>query len=824
MDVTRTSSAGFVNRQRELDYLRSFVPPHCSESSAIIIKSPSGFGKSALTKRLLSDLPSEVSYVFVDPDIRSSRQDVRIYEGFFIQKMAKALSAMDGNCQSFDSFLRERRWDVVAAKNPIDSLARLPSLATLYESGVDYFKRLTETGEYSADALLASESAIAVGLCADYVESTCRSIRLLTIIREAQHIDYQSLRYILQLNRILPMQQLIIEYTTRDGSIEPRHWDAIKSQFTGNDRAHIVDLHQLGRSSLEELVRREVTPAFRLTSEHYATWNGNLRIVEELKFADSMTPDTGNAFPPLTDSLPDFLGILNARLAKLSRNEQFALSIIAAHIEAISRRTMTAVAQSVEQFCTIAMWNAALDGLRDRHRLIVESNSTLRLENEDLAAAIEEHADLRGLLQLARVAIKDYYLSLINASDYRTVSMSVAIRLVFSMCAQMRDPDAILAIIGLLSEHVKAASDPSLYVDAALAAVSENDALALEDCQTILQWTSSIAYDTGDFRRAADSLELCAPRNVRSAALQACALIEVGQHARAVELADEYLGDSQDVSVLLCLSLIKMFASRDLGDAHMARQMLDETLSDPKFRSSPLLGYALRFAQSLKEPPEATSYVLESIEWFDRYGLMQSRAYSELTAIMDLARAGRLHEARELLNRASSALAAYPREHHTILNNNAAIMMLTENPDFDACEELLLSAMRTSRDDFSDIALLNNLAIVNLKRHRDFDAVRYADRMLNALSTAQFSESDIKWGAHFTAIQVFSAVGEKGRADAVRALYRPAPIVNARYWSARFGGTKIALSPYTSLLKAGYHAMFLGHWSIEREGIELLPE
>ena len=46
----------FVNREEELKLLLSFVPPRCHTCSLVIIKAPSGYGKSTLTDRVVEYL------------------------------------------------------------------------------------------------------------------------------------------------------------------------------------------------------------------------------------------------------------------------------------------------------------------------------------------------------------------------------------------------------------------------------------------------------------------------------------------------------------------------------------------------------------------------------------------------------------------------------------------------------------------------------------------------------------------------------------------------------------------------------------------------
>ena len=88
------SDIEFVNREDELRFLEEKLATCTSSPARIIVRSPTGFGKSSLTDQLCASSPKQREFCMVDPDIRGGGDLGSIHAGYFLQRIAEALDEL----------------------------------------------------------------------------------------------------------------------------------------------------------------------------------------------------------------------------------------------------------------------------------------------------------------------------------------------------------------------------------------------------------------------------------------------------------------------------------------------------------------------------------------------------------------------------------------------------------------------------------------------------------------------------------------------------------------------------------------------------------
>lgn len=822
-------SLEFVNRGEELAFLAGCLHRPKPSPGLIIIRSPPGFGKSRLTDQLSarSDV-SGLKFCIVDPSIRARTGAAHLHDGFFLQRCAAELSAMAGDGRgtwpTLGTFLRTRRWKTATEKRTTDAVSEIPSFAHAYRLGFDYAARLFGFGRFSSAQLLASDQADSVHICSEYTETILTANSLALIVREAQHSDLESLRSLLRINELGSGPDLILEYTSDTGQFEPEHQKLFLRVAETHKDFHILELFRLEPDHLEYLIRRNIKSDFNLTSNFYLSWNGNLRSIIELKYGVAIGRRVTSA-AQIGSVLGNLSKTLEEHIGALSSLQRLILAFALAHVEAIDRWTLTQTVTAINPRTASNVLGKALKELVDVHGFLTESDNSFRIQSETVADSLALAPSVRPLVAIAEKALRDHYTELVDKATYGGIGIAAAVRQLFRLCARTKDAAGLIRATEALSAEVKASQDQSVYVDVVATAIEADPSLYATDYDELVIWAASLAYEICNWERCAHLLAAKTNRDSFSRAMQACALQEIGRHDEALALSAEITAHAVHSDERLAADLIDAIIVGCRGHHAEARSKLNKIIEDPANESSPLLGYAYRFFEVIDGYVECLDKLRASVDWFGKFGFTKSKAYSQLPTAVLMARMGDIAGGRALIMEAEITLEDDVRDQHMVLNNRAAIDLLDENPDFKNAKEMLSTALRYARDDYSELTILTNLGLAYWGATELDAAVDCVDKILAILRHHDFADEDIYWPVCFNAAAILVSAGLLERREA--ALQFPydhgRPVsVNRGYWAYRYGETADLDKRYKFLASRRYHPLYLSHWLIDIDGLNLL--
>lgn len=818
----------FVNRGAELAFLRRCLER--SEAAALVlIRGPAGFGKSRLTQQF-SAKNADLGRAFcvVDPSIRGRTGSTGLHAGFFMQRCAEALdraAGAHGAWPSLGQFLKTKPWKSARTKSAIDIVSELPSFEHAYKIVFDYAARAFSFGRFAPKQLLISDQADAVAICTAYAEWILEQHRVVLIVREAHHIDLESLRTLLQLNQRGASPDLIIEYTTDNGQFEREHQKLLLRAAAGRGAVHVLDLVRLEQHHLEYLIKRNVRDDFQLTSDYYLSWNGNLGTIEELKF-DTGLGRTLSDGADIGRVLGDLGAALSAHISELAPQERMILAIVLSHVEAIDRTAVLAVLAAIDPRTSQTGAAKALDALQTTHAFLSRSDGALRIQNETIALALQDAIQMKAPVALAEKHLRDHYGRILDSGEFQGSGLAGAVRQYFRLCARTKDALGLAKATERLSDEIRGAQDQAIYVDIVASAIEADPELYAADHDALIDWAAALAYDTCDWPRAAALLSLKRRQDPFTALLRACALQEIGGHDEALQLAASVGGDANATDEeILASELLDALIVGCRGAHEDAKAKLLRLIEDPRFQPSPLLGYAYRFFEVVDGFIEALPRLETSIACFREHGFKKSMAYSQLPAAMFLARSGDIGGARALISEAQTILAGEVRDQHMILNNGAAVELLADQPDFERCRDQLAFALRLARDDFTELTILTNLGLAYHGAGEVDAAADCAHKCMAILEAHDFADTDIYWPVCFNASLLFTAAGDDERSRQALAFpsERGKPRAdNQDYWAYRFRESDSVGDRYRFLASRPRHPVYLSHWLIDLEGLSLL--
>lgn len=623
----------FVNRGDELHFLKECLIQAHNRPALVIIRSPSGFGKSTLTDHLSKiDSLSSPAFCIVDPSIRGRTGAVLVYDGFFLQKVAEAIDRLASSKKyswpTLSEFLKDRKKKSLATKNANDILSELPSLKHAYKIIYDYTARAFSFGRYAPEKLLVSDESDAIAICSAYAKYCLESYSFTMVLREAQHIDLHSLKSLLLLSESHPGPNLIIEYTSENSCFEPEHQKLILRTAGKSDEVKLLDLVRLNEAHLEYLIRNNVRNDFNLTSDYYLSWDGNLRSIIELKFqvgiGQSLIDGTkiSKTLANLTDTVVD-------HISRLTPLEKILLAMVLSHVESIDLSTISSVIYRINSHESQSAISKALDSLEDKHSFLSRSAGAVSIRNDTIAKSLYKSHSMQGLVAVSEKALREHYAEALKGNLGGT-SLFNSVRQYFRLCARTKDIQGLSWSIKYLSKAIKSTQDQSIYIDVISSAIQADPELYKGDYEELLDWGAELAYAASDWNRAASLLSLKGEHTPYSKLMYACTLQEIGRHNEALAMIETLSEAPKNTDVFITKLLVESMIIGGEGQYDKARNILNSITNNEGGYSGPLIGYAYRFFEIVDGLESSLENLIRSIDWFEKHGLLKSKAYSQL--------------------------------------------------------------------------------------------------------------------------------------------------------------------------------------------------
>lgn len=817
----------FVNRVDELAILRAMLEPE-KLPALLVLRAPSGYGKSRLTDELVERAAgADLLFVRVDPDLTPQGDAVTAYDGFFLQQCAAAIDNLAagpgrGRLDDLQSFLKQRRWTAVRERKLGDTLQKFPSWENLYGVAYEYVERLFAVGRFGRDQLLGSDSREAVAICQAYVEATIERASLALIVRQAEMLDQLSLKALLAFNRNATANLLILEYASSDYGFGRAHDKIIDQELALHPNGHTFQLLKLEPHHVELFLRQLKLPSQIVEWSTSAQWDGNLRRLSQLQHVLTVHthPRLGGG-QPLLRGPTDLEEALVAEVERLSSAERLLLGLIAADPERTERAVLIKVAHRLFPHETVGHLNLLIGALVEGG-LVKVIGEAVALADTELPKIFARARGFPAAKALGEAALRDFYVDVLSAPNNETVAPATAMRKALSLAAKTADPQLLLRLLDRCATRIAEASDQTVYVDL-VADLAQGDDLLDSERSQLIGWAAGLAYDICDFRKCRTLLEGVTTLGDEERLLLASCRIEDGDHAGArADLA--MLDRTRSPPLMLATDLLEGSIALDSGAWDVASMLLRRVALEGMDPAPAMSAHALRLLPEIIPYPECTEVALASVAVFERIGLAACAAYSAMSASRFLAREGRIDEAKRTIAKVE-VLQTSVRDEHMIRNNRALIALLSPTPEVgDAIAELQL-ALRTSRDDFSDLSILSNLAVANTAAGNLEAALDCVARGSRILDCPRFAERDVFWPVCFNFGWVLDAANRRDEASAMRR--RPYesgwPMRSGdRYWAWRFGEADTPGEETPYLTRFPYHPVALSHWQLDREAVATL--
>lgn len=821
MTILLPDGTQFLDRDEQRATLIASLPPRNLGSGMRLVRGPMGVGKSSLVDAVCAVVQDYGHIVTVDPGLKGDVGEHRAYDGFFVQKIARALSVqLPKGAQSFTQYVKSRGWENLKGIKPQDVLPDLTSVTRGVKRALDIFGKLSGSGDYAPEQLLNSDQASAVAVCAAYVRMVLRDYPCVLVIREAHHFDLYSLKHIISILSEAKVFHPVLEYTCSGFTYHATH----DATLAGVRQKLVWDIEELPWEYVLQLLDQKGQSSVEFVGKLKARWNGNLRQIDDMVVTIGVGPEQLRV--DAANSLPmSALDYKIARLSALSPPERVVLACLVEHNEPMPLDVLEGIwAHDAYRRGMFAKLETVLDRLQ-AERLITLEGGFCSLSHDDVPLAAHAMPDAARYETDAKNWLLRLFLDQLETGAPGGRVRGHALRHGIRLAAQSRDTVLVLRLLTELQSDIAAKGSASPYIDAALASLSAIDGLSEAEQTALGEWAARTAYENSDFRRALVSIEAAGLNGPIWDCVVAHCQIEEGALDPPVDYAG-YLQSEMPFDAAQALSTL-ILANRELvlRKYEACKTRLSALAVSLPEDQEVLRGHLHRLWEAACPADEALDHCHKSAEAFAVHGLSRSVAYSRLAMFRHLARTGRAEEALNIADEIRDELMQGTASRHFMMTNEAAAILLTQDPDPRAAEDLLRRAYLTSNDRFSDMVILQNTVIALDMQGRSETAVALADQLLALVEEKGATAKLLAPTACFTASIALREAGDAARADKV--LQLPAKLFDMThlppYWAWRYGHTlDVPPGTPTHIAQARHHPVFLSQWQVDLEVLAAL--
>jgi hypothetical protein len=823
----------FRNREEEIECLLDRLPSRSSSSSITFVRAPAGFGKSRLVDAAVRKVAdSGLVCCVVEPDVRSRGRSDRVYSWFFVQRAAVPGAIVNerrpGDFGTFSAYLRSLKIRKIHWRSLYESGKEGLSIAKTGKIVIELFENWFSRNRFHPEALLRDDSAYATNLAREYVEKFASHKPTLFVVREGQLIDLESFRFFLNLHKTTSNVHVIFEYTHAESRFFPEHEKIMDDSLSHDMNVRIVDLMQLDKRQFLYLLKKYVDDDINLNSDFVLKWDGNLRLIRELKYRIYI--DRSLTHERAIRALPENVrNAIDDHLQQIPNLSKLILAIVVCHVEAVPAAVLQVAIGQCEKAASNDDIASAIDGLIGSSGYLLSDHSRFSISDEDVQFVVRTTDSFARYRAMAERVLRDIYREVVAGERRLSIPLPLAFRQSVALCLRTGDVVALRRLLQTLQTGARDAHDQSLYIGMVVDAILHGNDANLASHTELIEWAAEAAYQISDCAIAAQLIEELPSRKPYHESLLGFCYGEINRHQNALEIGArlEALGGSDNAELSLAGSLIRLVNLFAVGKKSEAALVHSRLRYAKGLEISPLFGFVLRFTELIHNFPDCTADVIQSISHFEAHGLTASAAYSSLSAAMHLAYAGDTLGAKRLLGAAGQQLKREVYDRHILLNNEVVAELLSDGPDVATCLRKLDDAAYTVRDEFYRLVIENNRLICYWVQGQTKDALDRIAQIEKILSAPGFGNRDIFLTASYN---VWAFLKEIGREDEAKmfldrfASVQVAALDYSDYWEFRFGRTTSVNPKYNHLLKFKYHPEYLSHWLVDLDAMRDLRE
>jgi hypothetical protein len=803
------SGAAFINRVPELNALKALALKQRSAASVLLLRGPSGRGKSGIIDRLIE---TESSLVAVRVRISPRSGAERLGYISHIVHRIDEYAGRTSRFMRFQEFLSSSSNPALLRETASRMVSGVRSVFPPLALAVPLAQRVLNAEEYNAPAVVLKDKSLDLAALTGYLVAFMRTPLALIAIENIQQIDDRSLMVLTNAIQEAQSGLWVLEYTDYDVNAHPAEMLDRRVRDAGAT-VETIRLEPLPWPELREAADIGDAKGELLLAAQYSKSGGNLR---DFFDARSLVREGSGDLIAATESSATALV-----LRSLSGAAAQVVCLLAMHDGQASvgllRHALTLVAER-------GQFAERLD--LDRELALLQDARILRRDYESVAFAhdsipreidalptfarhkpiaagawLELYRRLRKrndpFLSPAALSTSILYYSYYLGDD---AELLTTLKAVASDAVQALAPDRLAAYVRLLFERIgalKSAGDARLH--------------------KLTHQIIATLYRIGDFENARRLLPFLKPESNIARYYDAAFATECGRPEDALAvcmglLRELRLYPRNPLRLSVCLLELAALRSANRLEECLSRyKSLRESGSfdDPVFRAH------LDLLSCVALPTGDAVPLLERAECaFVGQDSEFEANCARITLSQCLGDLGEIDKARAAITRVEQSRVIGETERYTAWTNRAALDLYCG--DGASALELLKASVLVVSDRFSRLLILINLLIAHTLAGNRGAAQDVANLMQIMLDENDPGEPEIRRIAAFNLRFFLRRFGMESEADAVTKFAMTVESrINQPLWDYWFGRKAVAPAEYAFRMRYEYYPPMFAFWQVD---------
>jgi hypothetical protein len=751
----------FINRSEDFDYFNKDFAQHSERNRVVVLKAPSGIGKSRFTETWM-DTEAVSGRAAIKVSVKQARSN-QSSPNQYLGLLASELNNWANNYNSrltLNSVLRRFEGKGTKQNAAIEAL----STGNIMKAVGKFAERTLGVGKFDPRLIFQSPTIENTLVMQDYIIGFFREQESILNIENIQNIDEQSLRFIDEMLREDLKVYCIFEFT--EGVKDTPSCEEISRLFRDSGVYTTgYDLAQLKFGEAIKILRNTPGALEAFIERAYVETNGNLRPLIDL---DVQLPRNFEHIEKLL--IEQQIPLINAtkfNIESRSQEELFLLQLIDLKGGSLDEAAFSEIVKySPDDFAFVDYDQISSNLIRDD--LLIRNEDELSIAQDTLTDLLQSATEYSGTRLVAaeiwRLIYEDILYNPLSSNNPLSFFGSKSEHILgllncYIQLDRFESIERLLAVVANYALENGFSASLRRYLGKIEILIAEKVGAQSSD---ILIKIMRLYSEIGLWSPALEISKKLDNQTIDAQLSHAALLSYNVLPQEAISLVDQVLSNHTiNAGQTLKGELIKMAALRELNNYDQVDRKYDTLISNPRYAATREYGLLLRSIEMTNaNHDKCAESIKQSIDYFVSINMPLEANRSRISSIWHLVYSQRWQEATEIIEEAQKCSENRAMERHFLNNNHAALLISLGVVD-SSVGNLLKLAKITAEGPWEKLIIAMNTMIYFCFMGNLRQMTSQAMIVKSMLDSGAPADNEIRKIAHFNLAQYYRALDDE---------------------------------------------------------------